>query len=104
MRRQDLALREHVRPPRLAASFRCGKTRGLKLRALAHAAGHEAPDKGSAVNPHRPHHCSAVAVRLGDHGFVGNIDPAILKADSIVAVLRFPIYIADSKAVRERTT
>jgi hypothetical protein len=41
--------------------------------------------------------------RFGDQGVVGNIDPVIPKADSIVAVLRFPINIADSKAVRERT-
>jgi hypothetical protein len=39
-----------------------------------------------------------------DQGVVGNIDPLILKADSIVALLRFPINIADSKAVRKRTT
>ena len=36
-------------------------------------------------------------------GVVGNIDPFILKADSIVAALRFPINIADSNAVREGT-
>ena len=81
-----------------------GNDAGLKLRALAHAAGHEAPDKGSAVKPHRPHHCSAGAVWLGDQGVVGNIDPVILKADPVVAVFGFPINIADSKAVRERTT
>src|SRR5712671_599671 len=73
-------------------------------KALAHASRHEAPDKDFAVKPQRPDHRSAGPVRLGDQGVVGNIDPVILKADSIVTVLRFPINIADSKAVRERTT
>jgi hypothetical protein len=56
-----------------------------------------------AVKPQRPHHRPSRPVWLGDQGVAGNIDPFILKADSIVAVLRFPINIADSKAVRERT-
>ena len=73
-------------------------------RPIAHAARHEAPDKDFAVKPQRPDHRSAGPVRFGDQGVVGNIDPVILKADSIVAALRFPINIADSKAVRERTT
>jgi hypothetical protein len=77
----------------------CRPTNGL-----AHPARREAPDKDFAVKPQRPDHRSAGPVRLGDQGLVGNIDPVILKADSIVAVLRFPINIADSKAVRERTT
>ncbi len=71
--------------------------------ALAHAARHEAPDQELAVKPHRPDHRASRPVRFGDQGVVGNIDPFILKADSIVAALRFPINIADSKAVRERT-
>jgi hypothetical protein len=50
----------------------------------------------------RPSFCRPV--RLGDQGLIGNIDPVILKADSIMAVQRFPINIADSRAVRERTT
>ena len=88
-------------------------TRGAVMyratNALAHAARHEAPDFsirmiGPAIGRVGPNHSSAGAVRLGDHGIVGNIDPVILKADSIVAVLRFPINIADGKAVRERTT
>src|SRR4029077_15328984 len=71
---------------------------------LAHAAGHEAPDEDLAVKPQRPNHRASHPVRFGDQGVVGNIDPVIFKADSIVAALRFPINIADSKAVRERTT
>src|SRR5258706_5274363 len=71
---------------------------------LAHAAGHEAPDKDLSDKPQRPHHRASHPVWFGDQGVVGNIDPDILKADSIAAVLRFPINIADNKAVRERTT
>ncbi len=77
---------------------------GRPANALAHAARHEAPDEDFAVKPHRPHHRSPRPVRFGNQGVVGNIDPFILKANPIVAVLRFPINIADSKAVRERTT
>jgi hypothetical protein len=72
--------------------------------ALAHAAGHEAPDKDLAVKPQRPNHRPSYPVRFGDHGVVGNVDPDILEADSIVAALWFPIDVTDSKAVRERTT
>src|SRR5437667_5753125 len=71
--------------------------------ALAHAARHEAPDQDLAIKPQRPNHRASHPVRFGDQGVVGNIDPDILKADAIVAVLRFPIDVADSKAVRERT-
>src|SRR6267142_6367298 len=61
--------------------------RGPKPSALAHAAGHEAPDQDLAVKPQRPNHRASHPVRFGDQGVVGNIDPDILKADSIVAVL-----------------
>src|SRR6476620_2961296 len=77
---------------------------GPKARALTHAPWHEAPDRDFAVKPQRPNHRASHPVRFGDQGVVRNIDPVILKADSIVAALRFPINIADSKAVRERTT
>src|SRR5258708_4208908 len=58
-----------------------------RARALTHAARHEAPDQDLAVKPQRPNHRASHPVRLGDQGLVGNIDPDILKADSIVAVL-----------------
>ena len=72
---------------------------------LDHTARHEASDPdGIAFNHrHRPNHRSAGPVRFGDQGFVGNIDPFILKADSIVAILRIPVGICDREAVRERT-
>ena len=72
--------------------------------ALAHAAGHEAPDDDLAVKPHRPNHRASRPVRFGDQGFVWNIDPFVLKTDSIVAVLRIPIGICDRETVCERTT
>src|SRR6476660_5127767 len=74
------------------------------LERLAHATRHEAPDNEFTARPQWPDHGSAGPVRFGDQGLVGNIDPVILKADSIVAAVRFPINIADSNAVRERTT
>src|SRR5260370_13825944 len=77
----------------------CRPTNGL-----AHAARHESPDKDFAVKPQRPDHRSAGPVRFGDQAVVGNIDPVILKTDSIVAVLRFPTAVVDSKAPRERST
>jgi len=49
-------------------------------------------------------HTIVLPARFGDQGLVGNIDPVIPETDSIVAALRFPINITDSKAVRERTT
>src|SRR5258707_9315508 len=76
---------------------------GPRPVAIGHAARHEAPDKGFALKPHRPHHCSAGAVRPGDHSVVGNVDPSALETDAVMAILRFPIDIADSRAVRERT-
>jgi hypothetical protein len=39
---------------------------GPNPRALAHAAGHEAPDKGFSVKPQRPHHRASHPVRFGD--------------------------------------
>jgi hypothetical protein len=86
-----------------------GKDAGPKPRALAHAARHEAPDFsmrmiGPAIGRVGPNHSSAGAVRLGDYGIVGNVDPSALETDAVMAILRLPINIADNRAVRERTT
>jgi len=81
--------------------------RGTEARALAHAAGYEAPNYSTRrICPSciGPNHCSARTVRLGDYGIVGNVDPSALETDAVMAILRLPINIADNKAVRERTT
>ncbi len=65
---------------------------------------HLIPDGITFSPKHRPDHRPPRPVRFCDHGIVGNINSIILKADSIVAAPRFPINIADSKAVRDRTT
>ena len=80
-----------------------------KPRALAHAAGHEAPNFSTRrIGPAKcrvgPNHSSACSVWLGDYGIVGNVDPSALKTDAVMAILRLPINVADNKAVRERTT
>jgi hypothetical protein len=69
---------------------------------LGHAARHEAPDRDFTVKPHRPNHRASCPVRFGDQGVVGNIDPVVLEADSIVAVLGLPIRICDAFAIRHR--
>jgi hypothetical protein len=83
--------------------------RGPEPAPLAHAAGHEAPNFstrmiGPAIGRVGPNHSSAVAVRLCDQGVVRNIDPLVVETDAVMAILRFPINIADNRAVRERTT
>src|ERR1700676_1189980 len=83
-----------------------GKSAGPKPRALAHAARHEAPDFsirmiGPAFGREGPNHSSAGAVRLGDYGIVGNVDPSAPERDAVMAILRLPINIADNRAVRE---
>jgi hypothetical protein len=85
------------------------KGRGPEPAPLAHAAGHEAPNFsagmiGPAIGRVGPNHSSAVAVRLGDYGIVGNVNPSAVEMDAVMAVLRFPINVADNRAVRERTT
>jgi hypothetical protein len=42
---------------------------------------------------HRPYHRAPRPIRFGDHGVVGNIDTAILKANPIMAALRFPVGV-----------
>ena len=58
---------------------------------------------GPAIGRVGPNHSSAGAVRFGDHGAVGNIDPSALETDAVMTALRFPINIVDGEAVRERT-
>jgi len=59
---------------------------------------------GPAIGRVGPNHSSAGAVRLGDHGGIGNIDPSALETDAVMAILRLPINVADGKTVHERTT
>src|ERR1700756_2263306 len=59
---------------------------------------------GPAIGPVGTNHSSAGAVRLSDHGGIGNIDPSALETDAVMAILRFPINVADGKTVHERTT
>jgi hypothetical protein len=70
---------------------------------LSHAARHEAPDRDFAVNQQRPNHRASRSVRFGDQGLVGNIDPNILEADSVVAVFRFPIGVRDASAIEQQS-
>src|ERR1700688_4059652 len=49
-----------------------------------------------------PNHSSAGAVRRGDYGIVGNVDPSALETDAVIAILRLPINIADNRAAREQ--
>jgi hypothetical protein len=51
---------------------------------------------GPAIGRVGPNHSSAGAVRLGDYGIVGNVDPSALETDAVMAILRLPINIADS--------
>ena len=82
---------------------RAVRRRGTEARALAHAAGHEAPDRDFAVKPQPPNHRAAIAVRLSDHGIVWNVDPFTVQFHAVMPVLRIPIGICDREAVRERT-
>ena len=96
-------------PARFGTEFGTEKDAGPKPRALAHAAGHEAPNFSTQrIGPVKghvgPNHSSPRTVWLGDYGIVGNVDPSALETDAVMAILRLPINIADSNAVRERTT
>src|SRR5258706_3920765 len=66
---------------------------------LRHAARHEATDGQPEITAQRPHHGSADAVRFGDHGFVGHIDPFAVEPHAIVAAGGLPIHVADGGAV-----
>src|SRR5260221_6831133 len=72
-------------------------------QALRHAARHEATDRHPEIAAQRPYHGSAYPVRFGDDSFVGNVDPIAVKPDAIMSVGRFPINIADRRAVGIRT-
>jgi hypothetical protein len=56
---------------------------------------------GPVIGRVGPNHSSAGAVRLGDYGIVGNVDPSALDTDVVMAILRLPINIADNRAIRE---
>src|ERR1700730_1040655 len=72
-------------------------------RRLRHAAGHEAADRSLTIYKPRPDHRSAVAVRLGDHGVVGNEDLPVVETNAVMGALGIPVRIGDRIAVRERT-
>ena len=73
---------------------------------LDHSAWHEASDLNSVtVNlRHQPDHRSTGEIRLCDQGIVWYIDPLAIKPDPVVAVLRFPVNIAQCGAVSVRAT
>ena len=73
-----------------------------RVQFLSHTARHEATNRDLIVKPYRPYHRASGPVRFGDHGVVGNIDPIILKADSIMAVFGFPIGVCDAFTIRHR--
>ena len=68
-------------------------------RQLGHAAWHEATDGQPEIAAYWPYHGSADTVRLGDHGFVGHIDPFAIEPHAIVSVAGLPIDIADRGAI-----
>src|SRR6202035_3786313 len=76
--------------------------RSRRSRVLGHAARHETADRDLIVEPHRPNHRAPRAVRFGDDGVVGNVDPVILEADPVMAVLGFPIRARDAFTIRHR--
>lgn len=70
---------------------------GISLR---HAAGHKAADIEPAHSVYYwPYHSPADAVGLGDYGFVGHINPLVVDAHAIVALVGLPVDIADCAAV-----
>src|ERR1700742_347704 len=74
----------------------------LRRVSSGHAAGQETPDRQPERIPHRPDHGAAGAVRFGDHGIVGPVDPFSLEPDAVVTVPGFPIDVGDHGAVGNR--
>src|SRR5438105_4187817 len=56
----------------------------------------DVPDDALITEPNRAGRTMVWPMRFGDQGVVGNIDPVVFKADSIVAVFGFPIRICDA--------
>src|ERR1700704_1758361 len=70
--------------------------------ALGHAARHEATDRRAEITAQRPHHGSADAVWFGNHGIFRYVDPFAIKSYAVMAVLGFPIDIANRRPVGVR--
>src|SRR4051812_18391235 len=76
-----------------------GRAGTSELKISSHAARHEAADLGAAVDVIRPDHGAAGAVRLGDHGVVGHLDPVAQESHAIMSVARVPVDIVQRGAV-----
>src|SRR5581483_2706874 len=68
-------------------------------RKSGHAAGHEAADRNSHVAAYRPYHGPSCTVGFGNDGVVRDIDPLVVEAHAVVAVMGFPIDVLDRSAV-----
>src|ERR1700736_1912697 len=71
-------------------------------RQLGHAAWHEATDGQPEIAAYWPYHGSADPVRLGDHGFVGHIDPFAIEPHAIVSVAGLPTSLTAVPSASEQ--
>src|ERR1700736_6705959 len=68
-----------------------------------HTARHEAANGGSERSLDGPDHRPAHPVRLCNHRIIRDVDPFIVYAYAVMAVLGFPIRVRKSETIRIRT-